>query len=127
MPYVVKAALTDPAADSFSFDEKTMWDGKKIRTGDEVYIFGSDHRGGKGLCAKGEVTAVKPGEGIRVAIEVKRTALARFPLGRTELKPHSEKRDDSPEAEIGWKLYHQATNKIAGISELTGAFLDGFF
>jgi hypothetical protein len=127
MPFVVKAALTDPAAATFSFDEKTMWDGKKIKAGDEIYIFASDHMGGNGLCAKGEVTAVKPGEGIRVAIDVKRTAIARAKLGRAELKPHSEKQDDSPEAEIGWRLYHQATNKIAGISELTAAFLDGFF
>jgi hypothetical protein len=127
MPYVVKAALADPKAHAFSFDEKTMWDGKKIKTGDEIYIFASDHMGGTGLCAKGEVTAVKPGEGIRVAIDVRRTAIARAKLGREELKPHREKRDGSPEAEIGWRLYKQATNKIAGISELTAAFLDGFF
>jgi hypothetical protein len=127
MPYVVKAALADPAAKTFSFDEKTMWDGKKVKPGDEIYIFASDHMGGKGLCAKGEVTAAKPGPGIRVSIDVRRTALARFPLGRDELKPHREKRDGSPEAEIGWRLYKQATNKIAGISELTAAFLDGFF
>jgi hypothetical protein len=127
MPYVVKAALADPAAEKFSFDETTMWDGKKIKTGDEIYIFAAGHKDGSGLRAKGEVTEVRPGEGIRVFVEVKRTAIARARLGRQELKPHRDKQDGSPQAEIGWRLYKQATNKIAGISELTAAFLDGFF
>jgi len=127
MYFVVKAALADPAAESFSFDEKTMYGGKKIQEGDDVYIFASDHKGGKGLCAKGVVTAAKAGEGIRMSVKVKRTAKARFPLGREELKSHRENEEESAEAELAWRLYHQATNKISGISELTAAFLDGFF
>ena len=127
MYFVVKAALPDPAAEIFSFDEKTMHGGGKIQEGDEVYVFASDHRGGKGLCAKGAVTAAKAGEDSRMSIEVKRTAKARFPLGREELKAHHESEKESAEAELAQRLYHPATNKISGISELTAAFLDGFF
>lgn len=34
--------------------------------------------------------------------------------------------DGRPETELNFKLYRQATNKIAGISEQTAAFLRGF-
>jgi len=124
MYFVVKAALPDPTAEKFSFDEKTVHGGGKIQKGDEVYVFASDH---KGLCVKGAVIAAKAGEDSRMAIEVKRTAKARFPLGREELKAHHESEEEGAEAELAQRLYHPATNKISGISELTAAFLDGFF
>ena len=66
MAFVVKAALGAQAeGKAFSFVEKTMYRGKEIRVGDEIFVFDSDHRGGQGLCARGVVTAVAPGPGIR--------------------------------------------------------------
>ena len=44
--------------------------GKKIEVGDEVYIFASDQNGGKGLCAKGEVTAAQAEERARMLTEL---------------------------------------------------------
>jgi len=127
MYFVVKAALPDPAAEKFSFDEETIYGGGKIQEGDEVYIFASDAVGGQELCAKGAVLAAKAGQDSRMSIEVKRTAKARFPLGREDLKTHHENEKESAEAELAHRLYHPATDKICGISELTAAFLDGFF
>jgi hypothetical protein len=127
MAFVVKAPVADPDADRFSFDEKTMWAGKTIRPGDEIFLFASDHEGGHGLFASGVVTAFAKGPGIRISIEVKPVAKACRKLGRTELKPFRELRDGSPEAEIAWKLYRQATNKIAGVSDAAAAFLRTHF
>ncbi len=115
MPFVVKAAL-DPktAGKELTFVEKTMYGGKTIRPDDEIFIFASDHDGGRGLWARGVVTSVERGPNIRLTIAVRRVALARRPLGRGELKAYRELTDDRPETEIARKLYRQATNKIAG-------------
>ena len=63
----------------------------------------------------------------RVGITVRRTALARRPLGRKELKPFADWDDGRPETELNYKFYRQATDKIVGISDEAAAFLAGFF
>jgi len=63
-----------------------MYRGKDIRIRDEIFVFASDHQGGQGLCAKGVVTSVARGPGIRVSIKVRPIAKATRKLGRSELK-----------------------------------------
>ena len=62
-----------------------------------------------------------------MSITVKRTALAKRNLGRSELKSFSDWNDGRPETELNFKFYRQATDKIVGISDETAAFLRGFF
>jgi hypothetical protein len=62
-----------------------------------------------------------------VSVAVRRTALARRPLGRNELKAFADWDDGRPETELNFKFYRQATNKIVGISEEAAAFLEAFF
>jgi hypothetical protein len=62
-----------------------------------------------------------------VGITIKRTALAKRRLGRTELKRFSDWNDGRPETELNFKFYRQATNKIVGIADETAAFIRGFF
>ena len=124
MPFVVKAALgAEAPADLLSFREKTMYRGKEIRADDEIFIFASENQGGRGLCARGVVTAVERGPGIRLSIKVRPVARARRSLGRPELKPFRDLEDDRPQTEIARKLYRQATNKIARVSDAAAAFL----
>ena len=132
--YVVKAEVRDPrATDSFP-RMKTMYGGKHIAVGDTIFVFASENEGGSGLIARGVVTkvdAVPPKRGVarqtpRVSIELKPTARARRPLGRAELKAWRTVRDGSPQAELDFKLYRQATNKIVGISAEAAAFLREF-
>jgi hypothetical protein len=136
MAYVVKAEVRDTRAKTFTFTaQKTMYRGRQIASGDTVFVFASENEGGQGLIARGVVTsaeAVPKKRGIarqtpRVSITVKRTALAKRSLGRTELKRFSNWNDGQPESELNFKFYRQATNKIAGISDETAAFLEGFF
>jgi hypothetical protein len=128
MPFVVKAALAgDPAAPLLSFTEKAMYEGRKIRAGDEIFVFASDHQGGQGLCARGVVTSVGRAPRARWVIDVRPLATARRRLGRTELKPFRDLDDAQPQAEIARKLYREATNKIAGVTEPGAAFLRTFF
>ena len=107
----------------------------RIAAGDTVFIFASKNEGGAGLVARGVVTASKANRrkrGIarqtpRVSITIRRTALAKRRLGRSELKLFSDWNDGRPETELNFKFYRQATNKIVGISEEAAAFLRGFF
>ena len=134
MVFAIKAEVPDPSEDTFVFRaQKTMYGGKRIAAGDEVFVFASENEGGAGLICAGVVTAaeaVARAEGVarqtpRVSIHVRRTASATRPLGRRELKPFAGAGDDRPEAELHFKLYRQATNKVAGISSEAAAFLRG--
>ena len=136
MTFAIKAEVRDPRAKSLVFPtQKTMYGGKHIAAGDTVFIFASENEGGQGLIARGVVTssvAVQKKRGIarqtpRVSITVIRTALAKRRLGRSELKPFANWDDGRPQSELNFKFYRQATNKIAGISDETAAFLGGFF
>jgi hypothetical protein len=136
MIFAIKTEVSDPSAETFAFTaQKTMYDGKHIAKGDTIYVFASENEGGRGLTARGVVTsakAVAKKRGItrqtpRVSITVKRTALAKRRLGRSELKVFSDWNEGGPESELNFKFYRQATNKIAGISDETAAFLRRFF
>ena len=133
--FAIKAEVSDPQASEFVFSaQKTMYGGKRIASGDTVFVFASENEGGRGLIARGTVTsaaAVAKRRGVlrqtpRVSIVVKRAARAKRPLGRSELRSFSAWQDGRPETELNFKFYRQATNKIVGISRDAAAFLEGF-
>ena len=134
--FAIKAEINDPSAERFRFNaQKTMYGGKHIARGDTIFVFASENEGGPGLIASGVVTSARvianePGiarQTPRVSITIRRTALAKRHLGRSELKLFSNWNDCRPETELNFKFYRQATNKIVGISNKATAFLRGFF
>jgi hypothetical protein len=134
--FVIKAEITDPRAKTFTFTaQKTMYGGKQIAAGDIIFLFASENEGGRGLIARGIVTHAEPTprkRGVerqtpRVSIEVKRTALAKRPCGREELKSFKDWKDGRPETELNFMLYRQATDKIVGISDPAARFLEASF
>ena len=134
--FAIKAEIGDPRAKTFAFGaQKTMYGGKQIAEGDTIFVFASENEGGAGLVASGIVTSAqarprKAGvarQTPRVSITVRRTALAKRRLGRSELKRFADWNDGRPETELNFKFYRQATNKIVGISDEAAAFLRGFF
>jgi hypothetical protein len=136
MAFAIKVEVTDPRAKIFAFTaQKTMYGGKHIAEGDVVFVFASENEGGHGLIARGVVTsaeAIAKKRGIarqtpRVSLTIARTALAKRPLGRSELKHLTDWNDGQPGTELNFKFYRQATNKIVGISEPTASFLNEFF
>src|SRR6267378_2652046 len=136
MPFAIKAEVRDPRAKTFTFTaQKTMYGGKHIAEGDTVFVFASENEGGQGLIARGVVTsaeAVAKKRGIarqtpRVSLSIRRTALAKRPLGRRELKHLTDWTAGQPGTELNFKFYRQATNKIVGISDKAAAFLGEFF
>jgi hypothetical protein len=136
MVFAIKAGVCDPRAKTFAFTaQKTMYGGKQIAEGDTVFVFASENAGGPGLIARGIVTsaqAVAKKAGIarqtpRVSIIIRRTALAKRPLGRRELRHLTNWSDGQPGTELNFKFYRQATNKVVRISEAAAAFLNEFF
>ena len=119
MAFAIKAKIPDPRAKAFSFvAQKTMYGGRHIAEGDTVFVFASENEGGQGLVARGvvdsaEATAKKRGiarRTPRVSITIRRTALAKRPLGRSELKKFTDWNDGRPGTELNFKFYRQATN-----------------
>jgi len=136
MAFAIKAEISDSRAETFAFAaQKTMYGGKHIAEGDTVFLFASENEGGQGLMARGvvisaEATRKKPGiarQTPRVSLSIRRTALAKRPLGRSELKHLTDWNDGQPGTELNFKFYRQATNKIVGISDEAVMFLDKFF
>jgi hypothetical protein len=134
--FVIKTEVSDLHAKTFGFRaQKTMYGGKLIAKGDTIFIFASENSGGPGLVARGVIIAAHasakmPGvtrQTPRVSITIQRTGIAKRRLGRSELKPFSSWDDERPESELNFKFYRQATDKIAGISDVAAAFLRRFF
>jgi hypothetical protein len=136
MAFAIKAEVCDPRGKTFAFTaQKTMYGGKDIAQGDIVFVFASENEGGQGLIARGVATsaeAVAKTRGVarqtpRVSLTIRRTAVAKRPLGRSELKHLTDWNDGRPGTELNFKFYRQATNKIVGISDEAAAFLSEFF
>ena len=62
-----------------------------------------------------------------MSVTIRRTALAKKALGRSELRRFTDWDDGQPATELNFKFYRQATNKIVGISDEAAAFLGKFF
>jgi hypothetical protein len=136
MVYAIKANVANPGAKTLIFiAQKTMYGGKRITEGDSIFVFSSEKEGGHGLIARGIVTRAeslrkKPGvvrQTPRVSITVERTAIAKRPMGRRELKDYTSWNDRRPETELNFKFYRQSTNKIVGISDRAASFLSKCF
>ena len=93
MMFAIKAEVCDPNAKVFEYEaQKTMYGGKHIAVGDVVFVFASENEGGQGLVAKAVVTSVeavarRPGverQTPRLSVVMRRTALAKRRLGRTQ-------------------------------------------
>src|ERR1700728_2253429 len=126
MAFAIKTEVRALLAKTFAFTaQKTMYGGKHIAKGDTVFVFASENEGGQGLIARGVVTsaeAIAKKRGVarqtpRVSIAIKRTALAKRPLGRSEPKQFTDWNDGQPETKLNFKFYRQATNKIVGMSD----------
>ena len=90
MTFAIKAEVSDPRTKTFTLTaQKTMYGGKHIAEGDTVFVFASENESGQGLIARGVVTfaeAIAKKHGIarqtpRVSLTIRRTALAKHPLG----------------------------------------------
>jgi hypothetical protein len=136
MAFAIKAEVRDSRAKTFAFvAQKTMYGGKRVAQGDTIFVFASENDGGQGLIARGVVASAEPiakKRGIprqtpRVSLSIKRTALARRPLGRRELRHLTDWNDGNPATELNFKFYRQATNKVVGLSDKAAAFLATFF
>jgi hypothetical protein len=134
--FAIKATIEEPPAGLLVFPaQKTMYGGRRLAEDDAIFLFASENSGGRGLIAKGVVTAAaavprKPGverQTPRVDLTIEVIAPALRSLGRAELKPFDRWDDGRPETELNFKFYRQATDKIVGLTDGAAAFLGSFF
>lgn len=134
--FAIKADVRDLAATSYAFiAQKTMYGGKNIAVGDPIFIFASENDGGNGLFARGVVSQLEAvprsaearRETPRISIGIDRNGSAKRSFGRMDVRSFRGKISDDPEAEVDFKLYRQATNKVVGLTDQTGKFLNDLF
>jgi hypothetical protein len=129
--FVAKTKPVDPRAPALRLPRmKTMYGGKAIAAGDEVFVFADGCLAARGVATK--VAAVPRPRGAerwtpRVSVEIGRLKRVRRGLGRDDLKPWRGVRDGSPQAELDFKFFRQATDKIGAISDGVAAFLRSRF
>jgi hypothetical protein len=120
MLFGIKAEVSNPWAETFAFSaQKTMYGGKHIAKGDTIFVFASENEGGPGLIASGVVISAKAiakKRGIarqtpRVSITIRRTALAKRRLGRSELRVFADWNDSRAETELNFKFYRQGNEQ----------------
>ena len=76
------------------------------------FVFASENEGGQGLIARGVVTsaeAIAKKAGVarqtpRVSLTISRTALAKWPLGRRELKQFTDWNGGQPGTELNFQI-----------------------
>lgn len=136
MSCVIKADMVTPLPATVTFTaQKTMYDGKNVSAGEEVFLFSGTKAGATGLVARGTVVTISPvprdtqakRTTPRVTLSVRVEALASRPLGRAELKSFDDWQDGRPQTELNFKFYRQATDKVCRISDTTAAFLRSYF
>src|SRR5438876_10934809 len=99
MVFAIKAEVSNPWAETFAFSaQKTMYGGKHIAKGDQIFVFASENECGPSLIASGIVSSAKTIEKkrciarqtTRVRITIIRATLAKPSMGRTEPKSLSD-------------------------------------
>lgn len=136
MSCVIKADMLTPLPATVTFTaQKTMYDGKNVSGGEEVFLFAGGKAGATGLVARGTVMTVSPvprdakaeRTTPRLTLSIRVEALAKRPLDRAELKGFDDWQDGQPQTELNFKFYRQATDKVCRISDTTAAFLRSYF
>ncbi|MFQ1702423.1 hypothetical protein ACJ5NV_17700 [Loktanella agnita] len=107
-------------------DERTMYGGNQIAVGERIYIWTSEHQGGRGLVAVGSVANLEI-IGSRVAVDILVEAAVQRPFDLTEIAPFRDVADGSPVSELARMLYRQAHNKVAALDQPTTTLLEEHF
>jgi len=136
MVFAIKAEVSNPWAETFAFSaQKTMYGGKHIAKGDQIFVFASENECGPGLIASGIVTSAKTiakKRGIarqtpRVSITITRTALAKRRMGRTQLKTFLTGRTVGPRpSSISNSIVRQRTKSPASRKKRLRSSADSF-
>lgn len=132
MYYAIKAPLAAALPRKITFRaQKSMYGGRRIQSGDVVFLFQGVPDAQRGLRARGvvaDVNAIPRRTGVlretpRVTVVVTEVSAVRQALARDAVRSFVAWGDGRPQTELNFKLYRQATNKVVGLSDATGRFL----
>lgn len=127
MPYIIKTNPFDAEPDrTVTVIERPFYGGRNIRVGDDIFVWFSETAGGSGLAWQAHTVSVDAAEAGKVSVTMR--LVSRFPagvLGKEDLEPLRNIRDNSPQSELARKLYYQAHNKIAALTQEESDYLLG--
>ncbi|WP_156783327.1 hypothetical protein [Roseovarius nubinhibens] len=127
MAFIAKIDAAETATGkNIRIDERAMYNGKSISSGDRIFIWTSETSGGCGLIAVGNVKSCTIIRG-RVIAEVLVEATIRRQLNLSKIAPYRDVDDGSPESELAQLIYRHAHNKVAALSETVREFLEEHF
>lgn len=117
MPYIAKTAhIAASVGDTVQIEERPMYGGKDVDAGDSVFLWSSEQLGGRGLWARGIVLkASAAGTKQHIEVRIDQLITARN-FGLDQIAPHRDSSAETPIAGLARKLYKQAHNKIAGVT-----------
>ena len=129
MPYIAKTTPISPiVGSSVKIEERPMYGGKEIVSGDPIFIWESETQGGCGLRASGVVLQVVHSQQ-KLRIEVRIDLLLRQDshFRYDQIKPHRDDTEATPIAGLARKLCRHAHNKIAKLTSSEGELLSRYF
>ncbi len=117
MPFIAKTApISAHVGESIRIEERTMYGGREIASGAEVFLWASETQGGSGLWARGTVLEVEPGNK-KPVVSVRIEDMANSGnFGIEQIAPHRNSSANTPIVGLARKLYKQAHNKVARIT-----------
>lgn len=128
MAFIVKIDPVETiAGQKIRIDERAMYNGKSISSGDRIFIWTSETAGGRGLVAVGSVISAPEINGSRVLAEVLVEATVLRQLGLSEIDAYRDVEDGSPESDLARLIYRQSHNKVAALDEISTEFLEEHF
>lgn len=117
MPFIAKTApIAAIVGETVRIEERPMYGGKDVDVGDSVFLWASEQQGGRGLWARGIVLSSDVVESKqRIAVRIDQVVTTRQ-FGLDQIAPHRDGAVETPIVGLARKLYKQAHNKIAGLS-----------
>ena len=128
MPFIAKTAPVTVGPDNIlQIEEKPFYGGQNIRSGDLVYLWSSETRGGVGLWGRGTVVSVQPRTGKPVVTVRVDQRVNSGNFGLDQIAPHRDSTADTPIVGLARKLYKHSLNKVAYLSDGEAALLQQRF
>jgi hypothetical protein len=123
--FLVKTSpLSCEIGETISVNERSMYNGHLIRPGDNIVVWFSETKGGKGLAFFGKVQRRHAVSGITTYLDLDILIMSAVEgVTIRDLDPFRDVRDNSPLSQLSAKLYRQSHDKICMISNAEADFL----
>lgn len=127
MTFLFKAPPAPVEGGTVSVSAKA-YRGAQPTSGDRVFLWWTEDRGGRGLSGVGRCLSVHHTQGlVQATVELIALHESGVGFGKAQVAPFRDVESDRPEATLSKKLFRQAHNKVVALTPDEEAFLDSYF